>query len=123
MFRRILTIAILGPLALLILLAAIANRQTVTVSLDPFLSGDRAFAITQPLFVILLLTLIIGVVVGGVATWLRQGKWRRAARAASAELRAQRQENELLRQRLYASEGADHVRTTPSIGYRPPPAA
>jgi hypothetical protein len=33
-----------------------------------------------------------GVVVGGVAAWLRQGKWRRAARVAEGEVRALRAE-------------------------------
>ena len=123
MFRRIVTIVVLGPIALLILLAAVANRQPVTVSLDPFLSGDRAFAFTMPLFITLLLTLIVGVIVGGAATWLRQGKWRRAARAAQAEARALREETATLRHRLAAAEQVEWSRTTPAIAYRAPPAA
>ena len=123
MFRKFLTIVVLGPIAILILLAAIANRQSITVSLDPFLSGERALSVTMPLFVMLLLTLIIGVVIGGVASWLRQGKWRRAARVAQAEAQALRQETDALRQRLSALDHPDHTRTTPSIMYRPPSAA
>ena len=32
--------------------------------------------------------LILGVLIGGIAAWLRQGKWRRAARRLDAEVRA-----------------------------------
>jgi uncharacterized integral membrane protein len=121
--RRFVTAFVLVPLAILIVVAAIANRQAVTVSLDPFLSGDRAFSITQPLFIILLVTLTIGVIVGGVATWLRQGKWRQRARRAQAEVYSVRSENEGLKQRLTAVERESVARPVPSIGYRPPPAA
>jgi hypothetical protein len=123
MLRKFFSAVVLVPLGLVLLLAAVANRQAVTVSLDPFLSGERAFSVTQPLFVILLVTLMIGVVVGGVTTWLRQGKWRRAARAAQAESRALRREVESLRQTLEAERAAEMRRVTPSIAYRPPPAA
>jgi hypothetical protein len=54
---------------------------------------------------------------------LRQGKWRRAARAAQAESRALRREVESLRQTLEAERAAEMRRVTPSIAYRPPPAA
>ena len=46
--------------------------------------------------------MIAGVIVGGVAAWLRQSKWRRRARRAAAELKAARAEIETLRRRLEA---------------------
>jgi uncharacterized integral membrane protein len=128
MLRKILTMLVVVPLAIVIVLAAVANRQAVTVSLDPFLSGDRAFSITQPLFVILLATLIAGVVIGGVAAWLRQGRWRRTARLASGQIRALRTETDMLRRRLESAERTARAQMhassqLPSIVYRPPPAA
>jgi uncharacterized integral membrane protein len=77
---------IFAPLAILLLLFAFANRQAVTISLDPFASVDNsAFAVAAPLFLVLLLTLIVGVLFGGAATWLGQGRFRRAARQHRAE--------------------------------------
>ena len=79
--------------AAILLVFAFANRQVVSVSFDPFVSGDTpAFALAAPLFLVMMLTLIIGVIVGGVAVWLSQGRFRRAARQTRAEvarLRAQ----------------------------------
>ena len=96
MIRNFVAALILIPLAIVIVLLAVANRQAVTLSLDPFLAEKPALAVTQPLFVLLLAALIAGVIVGGIAAWLRQGKWRRAARRAQAEVRALRAETDAL---------------------------
>jgi uncharacterized integral membrane protein len=85
--KRFFQFIVLGPIAILILGFAFANREMVTVSFDPFAADEApAFAISAQLFVILLLTLIIGVLVGGVAVWLNQGRFRRAARRSRAEI-------------------------------------
>jgi uncharacterized integral membrane protein len=77
---------ILAVVAIALLVFAFANRQIVNVSFDPFVSGDApAFAIAAPLFLVLLLTLIIGVIVGGAAVWLSQRRFRRAPRQSRAE--------------------------------------
>jgi uncharacterized integral membrane protein len=84
--KRLLKIVVLTPLAILVLVFAAANHQVVKVSFDPFAEGDiEAFAITAPLFLILFLAVIVGVLAGGGATWLAQGKYRRAARQSRAE--------------------------------------
>jgi uncharacterized integral membrane protein len=120
MFRKTVAALILVPLAVLIVLLAIANRHTVTISLDPLLAEKPALAVTQPVFLVLLVTLTAGVVIGGIAAWLRQVKWRRTARRAQAEARALRAESETLRERLETAERAAQV---PPIAYRHPPAA
>jgi len=94
-FRKIVTTIIVVPLAAVIIAFAVANRQAVTVSFDPFSATAPAYAATLPLFVILFAVLILGVIIGGIAAWLGQGKWRRAARKLDAELRALRQEMDL----------------------------
>ena len=78
--RKIVAALILVPLAIVIVAFAVANRQTVTVSLDPFSSEQPAASVTLPLFALIIVLLIVGVVIGGIAAWLRQGKWRRTAR-------------------------------------------
>lgn len=99
MLRKILTIVVVVPLAVLVIAFAVANRQMVTVSFDPFSSTSPAYAAQLPLFVAIFLALIIGVVVGGAAAWLRQGGWRRTARALDADVRLLHQELEVLRRR------------------------
>jgi uncharacterized integral membrane protein len=122
MIRNILAALILIPLAALSVLLAVANRAAVTISLDPFMTEKPAVAVTQPLFVLILSALIVGVVIGGIAAWLRQGRWRRAARRAEAEVRVLRHENETLRGRLDAAE-RDVQHAPPALAYRRPPAA
>jgi uncharacterized integral membrane protein len=78
--RRFLILLILVPLAAVIVFFSVANRGIVTVSLDPFHGDTPALAFSAPLFVLLFGALIIGLVVGGIAAWARQGRWRRAAR-------------------------------------------
>ena len=95
MFRKIVTALIVGPLAVVIIAFAVANRQMVTVSFDPFSSVSPAYAATLPLFAVVFAVLILGVLVGGIAAWIRQSKWRRMARKREAELRALQQEVDL----------------------------
>ena len=95
MLRKIVTWVIIIPLAAVIVAFAVANRQAVTVSFDPLSTTAPAHAATLPLFVVIFAVLILGVVVGGFAAWLGQGKWRRSARRLDAELRTLRQETDL----------------------------
>jgi uncharacterized integral membrane protein len=83
--RKIVAAVILVPLAIVIVAFAVANRQVVTVSLDPFSPEHPASSLTLPLFALILVLLIAGVVIGGVAAWLRQAKWRRVARRLERE--------------------------------------
>jgi uncharacterized integral membrane protein len=81
---RLAKFVVAALLALVLLLFAFANRQSVGISFDPFVSGDFAFA--APLFLVLIATLIVGVMVGGAAVWWSQGRFRRAARRSRAEV-------------------------------------
>ncbi len=88
LIRRIVAALILVPLALIIIAFAVANRQPVTISLDPFGSGENAAFTTTPLplFLVLITALIVGVVIGGAAGWLRHGGWRRTAKRLDREI-------------------------------------
>jgi uncharacterized integral membrane protein len=97
MIRKIVSALILVPLAIVFIVFAVANRQVVIVSLDPFDPAHPTFALALPLFVLILALIIGGVVVGGMAAWLKQSKWRRAARRAELEARALRAEVDALR--------------------------
>ena len=105
MLRSIVTAVILIPLAIILIGFAVANRQAVTISFDPFDATHPAYAMTLPLFVVIFLLAILGVLIGGIAAWLRQSRWRAAARRAEARNRQLNAELAMLQRR---SESADH---------------
>jgi uncharacterized integral membrane protein len=98
--RKIVTALVLVLLAIALIVFAVANREIVTVSLDPFDSAQPALSIRMPLFVLIFVFLIAGVLLGGFAAWLRQGRHRRASRALRSDLVGLRREIEILNTRL-----------------------
>lgn len=105
-FRRILAGLIGIPLALLIVAFAIANRQDVTLGLDPFARETPALAFEVPLFAVILVSLMAGVLIGGVASWSRQGKWRKEARRRREEVMRLEAETETARREASAARQA-----------------
>ena len=118
MFRKIVSALIVIPFAIIIIAFAVANRQTITVSFDPLSSTTPAYAVTLPLFVLIFALLILGVLIGGVAAWIGQAKWRRSARKLDADVRALRQEVEALRRRSAETASGPDSAVPPLI---PPP--
>jgi uncharacterized integral membrane protein len=104
MIRNIVTALILIPLAIAFIALAVANRQSVVVSFDPFDPVQPAFARALPLYALMLLLVIGGVIVGGVAAWLRQSKWRREARRAQGQVHELRAELDRLQRRMGGAE-------------------
>lgn len=104
MFGRIVIAIVLLPIAAVLVGFAVANRESVVVSFNPFDGADPARSAAVPLYLLIFGVLIAGVVVGGVAAWLEQGKWRRARSRLAAELRGVRNELEEHRQRAAARE-------------------
>ncbi|MGN6311816.1 MAG: lipopolysaccharide assembly protein LapA domain-containing protein [Xanthobacteraceae bacterium] len=85
--RKFFTALVLIPLGVIFLAFAIANRRLVTVSFDPFTATDPSVSVTLPLFMVIIVVAILGVLAGSFATWLRQRHWRRAARQYETEAR------------------------------------
>ncbi len=104
MFRKIVTAIVVVPLVTVIVAFAVANRQAVTVSFDPFSSASPAYAATLPLFAIIFAVLILGVLIGGIAAWIRQRKWRRSARTSPSSRRALHDEMAAIRRRFGTPE-------------------
>jgi uncharacterized integral membrane protein len=121
--RKFLAALILIPLAILMVMFAVANREYVAISLDPFSANAPALTVHVRLFLLLLIALIVGVLAGGIAAWLVQSKWRRAARRLNRELRVARAEAEDARRRLAAAQAPPPTPAIPTIAYRRPPAA
>lgn len=63
------------PLVVLVAVFAVLNRQPVTVDLFPLL-----LTLEIPLYLTILAAVFLGFVLGGLASWTAQGKWRRRAR-------------------------------------------
>ena len=83
---RFLKVVILILLAIVLLGFAFANHDLVTVSFDPFASTDSAaFSIAAPLFAVVIVAAMLGVVAGALATWVSQGRHRRASRQSWVE--------------------------------------
>ncbi|MGB7285706.1 MAG: DUF1049 domain-containing protein [Salaquimonas sp.] len=80
MMRKLTFLFIALPVAIVLIVLSVANRQSVQMSLDPFNSVDPAFAFSMPFFVFLFCAVLLGMVIGSIATWIKQGKHRKAAR-------------------------------------------
>jgi uncharacterized integral membrane protein len=115
--RKFFTALIVIPLGLLFVVFAVANRHFVTVSFDPFNTRDPSISVTMPLFAVIIVVAILGVVAGGTATWFRQRHWRRAARQREAEAtQAQAQLAELRAGAMTSSRGDSRFLALPPQG-------
>ncbi|MBS4019945.1 MAG: DUF1049 domain-containing protein [Dechloromonas sp.] len=109
MLNRIIVVVILVPVAVVLIALAVANRQMTSFTLDPFNPGNAALTLQLPLFVMLFLALILGMVVGGTAAWLKQGRYRREARAKRREVQ------NLLQQKQPAPGAAGTPKVVPAL--------
>ena len=104
MLRRIAWFVIAFPAAIVLVTLAIANRHNVRLVLDPFRPADPTISIVLPFYAYLFAALLLGVVIGGVATWRTQARWRRSARQRAAEAhRWQAEADRLGRERQLAA--------------------
>src|SRR5258707_13027231 len=72
---RILSWVVLALAALVLILFAVSNRETVSVGLWPLPA-----LVELPLYLVVLGTLVVGFVVGQLITWIAGWRWRREAR-------------------------------------------
>lgn len=68
------------PLALVLVVFAVSNRAGVTLTLWPF-----PLSLEAPVYLVVLLALLIGFLVGELVAWINSRRWRR-----EAKLRARR---------------------------------
>jgi uncharacterized integral membrane protein len=85
MLRRIVRFVLILPAVVVLAAIGLANTQDVRLSLDPFRPDDPVLSLVLPFYVWLLAALIAGVLIGGLATWASQARWRRSARRAEVE--------------------------------------
>jgi uncharacterized integral membrane protein len=99
MLRRIVGWIVLVPLSLALIVFALANPQLVPLRFNPFAASGAALpnGTEVPLFLVLYAVLLLGVVLGGVATWFAQGQHRRDERAYRRESERLNRELEAMR--------------------------
>ncbi len=76
------------PIAAAAIWIALANRQDVVLSLDPFSREMPALTVQMPLYLLLFLALLAGVLLGGFAIGFRRVARRSAEWADTASARA-----------------------------------
>lgn len=91
MLNRFLLIVVFVPLAAILVSLAVANRELVAFTVDPFNPGNPALTLTLPLFIFLFLAIGVGMIIGSLATWIRQGRYRKLARQRAVEAENLRQ--------------------------------
>jgi putative membrane protein len=91
---RTIKLALLTVILVLIVLLALANRQFVTVELMPEpLDQVVQASVEVPLFVVSLLSILVGMILGYILEWLREYRYRR--RLAQKEREAAQLSREL----------------------------
>jgi len=95
--KRIFSWIIGAPAAVLLVSFAVANRHWIDISFDPINKADPWLMISLPAYLLLFAGMFIGMIVGGVVVWARQGRWRKAARMAQSarpDVPAERKKND-----------------------------
>ena len=103
------------PVGIILVALGVANRQPVTVALDPFRPETSPLSIHPPLFIAFFAVLAIGVLIGGVAVWLSQHKYRRALHRARDEASRLRTERDQLVAEQVAAATAAGTPTRPAL--------
>ena len=99
MTRKLVLGVVIIPLGLALIALAVVNRGPAELILDPF-GGDHGYMVEAPLFLLLLCAFALGLLLGGFASWLNQGKWRRTAKAEAREARDWRRQADRLEREL-----------------------
>lgn len=100
MWRKLILALVVVPLGVMLIALAVVNRKPALLTLNPFGGSDPGLSLEAPLFLILLGSFAVGLVVGGIATWLGQSKWRRLAREETRQARDWRRQADRLEKEL-----------------------
>jgi hypothetical protein len=107
-WRKLILALVVIPLAVVVIALAVVNRKSAVLILDPFGGAEPNLSLEAPFFLFLLGAFTIGLLVGGIASWLNQGKWRRTAREGVREARDWRRQADRLEKELEGSDQASH---------------
>jgi len=108
--------AILLPVLLAVVLLAVANDQSVPVHLNPLNADDPVLTVDLPLYQAAFLVFALGAILGGIAAWSGQRKYRRQSRERRDEAAAWQAHAETTERRQ-----AEARPPSPIAGYLPRP--
>ncbi|MCQ0989509.1 LapA family protein [Jiella marina] len=115
MIAKILSFLILAPIAIVLVIFFVANRGEVPITLDPFGSIPQ-LTYSVPLFYLLMGSLVVGLILGGIGTFLTQSHYRRLAWKRKYEIERLRRENEDQKSRLRMMQEDRDRSTPPAVG-------
>jgi hypothetical protein len=107
-WRKLILGLVVVPLAVVLIALAVVNRKPALLILDPLGGTEPGLSLEAPLFLFLLGAFAFGLVVGGIATWIGQGKWRRLAREETRQARDWRRQADRLEKELEGLEPSTH---------------
>jgi uncharacterized integral membrane protein len=99
MLKRIVGWFVLVPLCAVLIVFALANRQPVILNFNPLAPSEGVVTAGAgvPLFLVIFGVLLVGVLLGGIATWFAQGPHRRDERHYKRETERLHRELEVAR--------------------------
>lgn len=100
MLKKTIWLFVILPVGLVLVALAVANRHEVSLILDPLTPDNPVLSVEAPFFLFLFGSAIVGLLMGGAATWLGQGRWRRTARQCRQEATELRREADRLNRQL-----------------------
>lgn len=100
MLKKAIWLFLVIPLGVALVALALANRHVVRLVLDPLTPDNPLLSLEAPFFLFLFASAVIGLLMGGAATWLGQGRWRKTARRRSQEATEWRREADRLNRQL-----------------------
>jgi uncharacterized integral membrane protein len=103
------------PLAVAMAVFAVNNREVAFVDFRPL-----PYALEMPVLLLIIGAVLLGLVIGGIATWFGQHHWRARARALHRRVKHLEGEIESFRARTAPPQGAPHGGAMP--GRAQPPA-
>ena len=112
--KKLLSLIILAPIAILLIVLSVANRHAVVFNLDPINPAQPFLAVTLPFFVFLFLALIVGMLLGSMYTWFTQSRYRRLARETKRE--AAKWQHEAEEQKERAMQALGSIGDKPAAG-------
>ena len=105
MLKRIVGLLVAFPAFLLLVTLAVTNKHSVPLRLNPFRPEDSMLTFEVPFFFFLLGSMILGVLLGGFATWLTQSHYRQSARSRADDAARWRSEADRLARERDAGVG------------------
>ncbi len=106
--RKLISLVIFAPIAIVLIVLSVANRHPVTFNLDPFNPEQPFLAVTLPFFVFLFVALFAGLLIGSISTWFTQSKHRKLAREEKRETVKWQNEAEQQKQRADQAAGLNN---------------